>query len=92
MLLPRRRYDDVVRKLGGGTEAARSMGGLLFGVGSLLASESAIAEVQHAPWDWVLPVAGICHNNGSSKRSQALIKLSCMLVTTNAVGRICWQA
>ena len=38
MLLPRRRYDDVVRKLGGGTEAARSMGGLLFGVGSLLAS------------------------------------------------------
>ena len=41
-----RRYDDVVRKLGGGTEAARSMGSLLSDVGSLLASEAAIAEVR----------------------------------------------
>ncbi len=41
-----RRYDDVVAKLGGGTEAARSMGELLSGVGSQLASQSAIAEAR----------------------------------------------
>lgn len=40
-----RRYSSVVAKLGGGPEAARSMGDLLSGVGSLLASEAAVDQV-----------------------------------------------
>ena len=35
----------MVAKLGGGPEAARSMGELLSGVGSLLASEAAVDQV-----------------------------------------------
>ena len=38
----------VVEKLGGGPEAARSMGELLSGVGSLLASEAAVDQVLSA--------------------------------------------
>ena len=45
----RRHYDDVVAKLGAGQEAARSMGELLSGVGSQLASQAAIAEVRAPP-------------------------------------------
>ncbi|BDA42905.1 Aminopeptidase N [Coccomyxa sp. Obi] len=42
----RTHYSGVVAKLGGGPEAARSMGELLSGVGSLLASDAAVDQVE----------------------------------------------
>jgi hypothetical protein len=40
-----RHYRDIFEKLGGDEEASRSMGELLAGVGSLLASEAAVSQV-----------------------------------------------